>query len=157
MTIELVAFTEISTMVSSGQATPDASLLEYRTPRQEQSSPILLILCPRQLCTVGCLTHVPTYVLDGLDGEGVEDKLVWRYDYKGNYYVRSGYRQALLLKEKEMNHASSSSNPTSSGIVEHNSVGSLLTCFGNRWRCDSAFAVELQAYDHHVFMLQTKV
>ncbi|GKC52087.1 28 kDa ribonucleoprotein, chloroplastic-like protein, partial [Tanacetum coccineum] len=28
------------------------------------------ILCPRHLCTVGCLTRVPTYVLDGSDGEG---------------------------------------------------------------------------------------
>nr|GEV59366.1 hypothetical protein [Tanacetum cinerariifolium] len=43
---------------------------------------------------------------------GTEDKLVWYYDDKGNYFVRSGYRQALILKEKEINHASSSSNPT---------------------------------------------
>ncbi|GKA88943.1 ribonuclease H protein [Tanacetum coccineum] len=32
-----------------------------------------------------------------------------------------------------------------SGIVARNSVGSLITCFGKKWRCDSALAAELQA------------
>ncbi|GJZ13915.1 reverse transcriptase [Tanacetum coccineum] len=175
-----------------------------------------------------------------ISNTGAQDKLVWHYDDKGNYFVRSGYRQALLLKEKDPNHASSSSSPTgstrtnfqstfstvawsiwkahnrfiferlvlyhaqvimeaqvndsdfvrahsfnpatdlsnmsgalqesspkwipptsntvklncdasfktpdaASGIVARNSVGSLITCFGKKWRCDSALAAELQA------------
>ncbi|GKA88942.1 reverse transcriptase [Tanacetum coccineum] len=47
-----------------------------------------------------------------ISNTGAQDKLVWHYDDKGNYSVRSGYRQALLLKEKDLNHASSSSSPT---------------------------------------------
>ncbi|GJQ94154.1 retrovirus-related pol polyprotein from transposon TNT 1-94 [Tanacetum coccineum] len=106
---------------------------------------------------------------------------------------RQGYRQALLLKEKDPIHASSSSSPTgcfneivllhqfspyveqlqrplnicclnvngqnpsgmvppwafnpnvASRIVARSLVGSLITCFGKKWRCDSALAAELQA------------
>ena len=32
-----------------------------------------------------------------------------------------------------------------SGIVARNSIGSLLACFGKKWRCESALAAELQA------------
>ncbi|GJZ61475.1 hypothetical protein Tco_0617612 [Tanacetum coccineum] len=64
------------------QEVPDADPLKYRTHwyaavcvkmevqiqrlcKHEQSSLALFILCPRMLCTVGCLTRVPTYPLDG--------------------------------------------------------------------------------------------
>nr|GFA88205.1 ribonuclease H [Tanacetum cinerariifolium] len=47
-----------------------------------------------------------------ISNTGAQDKLVWHYDDKGNYSVCSGYRQALLLKQKDLNHASSSSTPT---------------------------------------------
>ncbi|GJW26262.1 Myc-type, basic helix-loop-helix domain-containing protein [Tanacetum coccineum] len=37
-------------------------------------------------------------------------------------------------------------NPNAAlGIVARNSEGSLLACFGKKWRCDSALAAELQA------------
>nr|GEW36320.1 ribonuclease H protein [Tanacetum cinerariifolium] len=36
-------------------------------------------------------------------------------------------------------------NSSVGGIVARNSVESLLTCFGKKWRCDSALAAELQA------------
>ena len=32
-----------------------------------------------------------------------------------------------------------------SGIVARNSEGSLLFCFGKKWRCDSVLAAELHA------------
>ena len=32
-----------------------------------------------------------------------------------------------------------------SGVVARNSIGSLLACFGKKWRCESALAAELQA------------
>ncbi|GJS09243.1 reverse transcriptase domain-containing protein [Tanacetum coccineum] len=110
-------------------------------------------------------------------------------------FSQGGYRQALLLKEKDPIHASSSSSPTgcfneivllhqfapyveqlqrplnicclnvngqnpsvklncdasfknpnvASCIVARSLVGSLITCFGKKWRCDSALAAELQA------------
>ncbi|XP_063945891.1 uncharacterized protein LOC108212308 [Daucus carota subsp. sativus] len=42
------------------------------------------------------------------------DRLVWHFDYKGNYTVKSGYYVALSLKDSSTQHASSSSNPSKS-------------------------------------------
>ncbi|PWA94607.1 F-box domain, FBD domain, Leucine-rich repeat domain, L domain-like protein [Artemisia annua] len=41
-----------------------------------------------------------------------QDKLVWHYDSKGVYTVRSGYRQALIWNMNESSYASSSGSPT---------------------------------------------
>ncbi|GKG29550.1 hypothetical protein Tco_0419448, partial [Tanacetum coccineum] len=46
---------------------------------------------------------------------GASDKLVWHYEAKGNYTVKSGYRQALFQRENHSDSmASSSSAPNKS-------------------------------------------
>nr|GEZ24877.1 reverse transcriptase [Tanacetum cinerariifolium] len=77
-----------------------------------------------------------------ISNTGAQDKLVWHYDAKGNYYVRSGYRQALLLKEKETIHASSSSNPTGIGSMYRSIMEAqwiLLTSSIVKLNCDAFF------------------